>query len=232
MILLSDFSWKAFLIGSEEWSFLGEVILRTAVMFFTIILSLKILGKRGVKQLSIFELVVIIGFGSAAGDPMIYKDVGIIPSIISFLVIITVYRILTHFIGKSKKFERFVEGRPLCLIREGVFAQNFLEEALGIQELLSELRLKGVSQLGQVQTALEEISGEISVFFYPDQEVKYGLPIMPEELAQPLTDISTAAHYSCGTCGYTEYKFNGPAGNCPTCKEDEWIASTQRKRVS
>lgn len=232
MILLSDFSWKELLLGSEEWSFLGEVILRTAIMFFTIIVSLKILGKRGVKQLSIFELVVIIGFGSAAGDPMIYKDVGIIPSIISFLVIITVYRILTHFIGKYKKFESFVEGKPLCLIREGAFAENFLEEALGIQELLSELRLKGVSQLGQVQTALEEISGEISVFFYPDEEVKYGLPIMPEELAHSLTDIDVAGHYSCGTCGHTEYKFNGPAGKCGTCKEDEWIASTRRKRVS
>ncbi|WP_222165328.1 DUF421 domain-containing protein [Edaphocola aurantiacus] len=232
MILLSDFNWKEILLGSEEWSFLGEVVLRTAVMFLMIILSLKILGKRGVKQLSIFELVVIIGFGSAAGDPMIYKDVGIIPSIISFLVIITVYRILTHFIGKYKKFETFVEGRPLCLIREGAFAENFLEEALGIQELLSELRLKGVSQLGQVQTALEEISGEISVFFYPDEEVKYGLPIMPEELAHPLTDIETAGHYSCSNCGHTEYKFNGPAGKCSTCKEDEWVSSSNRRRIS
>jgi uncharacterized membrane protein YcaP (DUF421 family) len=232
MILLSDFSWKEFLLGSEEWVFLFEVILRTAIMFFTIIVSLKILGKRGIKQLSIFELVVIIGFGSAAGDPMIYKDVGIIPSIVSFLVIITVYRILTHFIGKYKKFESLVEGKPLCLIRDGAFVQNFLDEALGIQELLSELRLKGISQLGQVQTALEEISGEISVFFYPDEEVKYGLPIMPEELEHPKTYIDAEGHYSCGTCGYTEYKSSGPAGKCTTCKEDEWIASSNRKRVS
>lgn len=232
MLLLSDFSWKDILLGTEEWSFLWQVILRTAIMFFSIVVSLRILGKRGVKQLSIFELVVIIGFGSAAGDPMIYKDVGIIPSIVSFLVIITVYRILTHFIGKYKKFENFVEGKPLCLIREGAFAENFLEEALGIQELLSELRLKGVSQLGQVQTALEEISGEISVFFYPDEEVKYGLPILPEELEHLVKQVKQEGHYSCASCGHTEYKQTGPAGNCRTCNDEEWIASTARKRVS
>ncbi|MNT02573.1 hypothetical protein D3C72_1370770 [compost metagenome] len=55
---------------------------------------------------------------------------------------------------------------------------------------------------------------------------------MPEELAHVVTNIETAGHYSCGNCGHTEYKFNGPAGECTICKEDEWISSSNRKRIS
>ncbi|WP_312083434.1 hypothetical protein [Epilithonimonas hominis] len=61
--------FKQILLGSEDWNFLLETVLRTSIMFVIIILGLRLLGKRGVKQLSIFELVVIIGLGSAAGDP-------------------------------------------------------------------------------------------------------------------------------------------------------------------
>jgi hypothetical protein len=67
--LKTGFSWVELLFGTENWSFLPEVVLRTLIMFIIIMVSLRILGKRGVKQLSIFELVVIISLGTAAGDP-------------------------------------------------------------------------------------------------------------------------------------------------------------------
>lgn len=75
-------------VRGEDWSFLPETVLRSLIMFIVILISLRLLGKRGVKQLSIFELVVIIGLGSAAGDPMFYKDVGILPAIIVFSMVV------------------------------------------------------------------------------------------------------------------------------------------------
>ncbi len=57
----TGFSWKELLLGGESWSFLPETALRTIIMFIIILAGLRILGKRGVKQLSVFELVVIIG---------------------------------------------------------------------------------------------------------------------------------------------------------------------------
>ena len=83
-------------MGSEDWSFLIETGFRTLVMFTVVLIGLTILGKRGVKQLSVFELVVIIGLGSAAGDPMFYKDVGLIPAIIVFVIIISLYSWVTR----------------------------------------------------------------------------------------------------------------------------------------
>lgn len=210
-----------------------ETILRTSIMFFIIIFGLRLLGKRGVKQLSVFELVVIIGLGSAAGDPMFYKDVGIMPALVVFTMIISLYSIITYIIGKSKKFEKLVEGKPICLIDQGVFCiEDFKKESLGEDEFFAELRLKGVSHLGQVEKAIEEISGEISVFYYEDKDIKYGLPIMPDSLEKPLKTFYQKAYYSCTFCGHTE-EFDSKNGSiCQACKHDEWVESSNKKRIS
>ena len=84
----TSFDWQQLLLGGEKWGFLLETVLRTFFMFLIILTALRLLGKRGVKQLSVFELVVIIGLGSAAGDPMFYKDVGLLPALVVFIMLI------------------------------------------------------------------------------------------------------------------------------------------------
>jgi uncharacterized membrane protein YcaP (DUF421 family) len=81
------FEWNRLLLNDLPLHFLLEVVFRSAIMFVILLLTLKLTGKRGVKQLSIFETVIIIALGSAAGDPMFYEDVGIIPAITVFSVI-------------------------------------------------------------------------------------------------------------------------------------------------
>ncbi len=230
---IKNFSWKELMLGSEEWIFLPEVIVRTLVMFLVVLISLSILGKRGVKQLSVFELVVIIGLGSAAGDPMFYKDVGLIPAIIVFIMIIGLYSFVTHWVGKSKKLERLVEGSPVCLIKDGRFAiDNFRKEALGQDEFFAELRLKAISHLGQVENAIIETNGGISVFFYSDEEVKYGLPVMPHSLDKQVTEINRAGFYSCVFCGYSKESELVAQLICPVCKKDKWVEASNKKRIS
>ncbi|ACU07348.1 protein of unknown function DUF421 [Flavobacteriaceae bacterium 3519-10] len=225
--------WSAIIYGAEDWSFLPEVAIRTVVMFLIIILGLRFLGKRGVKQLSVFELVVIIGLGSAAGDPMFYKEVGIIFSLLVFIIIVALYAGLTYFLGKSKKFEDLVEGKAACLIEEGVFVlDSFKKENLGSDEFFAELRLRGVSQLGQVETAIAETSGGLSVFFYSDENIKPGLSIMLGSLQNPVTKIDKSAYYSCIFCAYTEEKQPGPAGKCPKCTREEWVEASHKKRIT
>lgn len=48
-VFLQEFSWKELLMGQEEWPFILEIVLRTVIMFITIIIGLRVLGKRGVK---------------------------------------------------------------------------------------------------------------------------------------------------------------------------------------
>ena len=111
---IKNFNWKELLLGSEEWSFLPEVIIRSVIMFAIILIGLSILGKRGVKQLSVFELVVIIGLGAAAGNPMFYKDAGLIPAIIVFIIVITLYSLVTHWVGKTGWSRLYCRDVNLC----------------------------------------------------------------------------------------------------------------------
>ncbi|HET6557931.1 MAG TPA: DUF421 domain-containing protein [Prolixibacteraceae bacterium] len=228
----SEFVWKELLLGGEEWNFLLETVLRTFIMFVVIMVSLRLLGKRGVKQLSVFELVVIIGLGSAAGDPMFYKDVGILPALIVFVMIVLLYSTITYFIGKSNQFEVLIEGKPVYLIKQGKFSvENFKKEPLGEDEFFAELRMNGVSQLGQVEEAIIESSGNISIFYFPDNEVKYGLPIMPGKLDKATYKIHQPDIYSCTFCGNTEELKPAASHTCKVCKKNKWVKSSNKKRI-
>lgn len=229
---LAGIEMKEFLLGSENWHFLVETTLRTLIMFLILLSGLRLLGKRGVKQLSVFELVVIIGLGSAAGDPMFYKDVGILPAIIVFSMVIILYKSITYFVGKSKKLEHLVEGKPVCLISEGRFSiHNFEKEPLAQDEFFSELRLAGVSHLGQVQLGIIETTGSLSLFFYEDEDVKFGLPILPDQFEEKQVTITESGYYSCSFCGTTEKLEPAAAHECPTCKKNKWIRSANNRRI-
>lgn len=219
--------------GSEDWGFHWEIIFRTVIMYIIILAALSVLGKRGVKQLSVFELVIIIGFGSAAGDPMFYKDVGLFNAIVVLGCIIVLYKITTHLVFKSRKIEELIEGKPICLVDNGKFAiSNFNKEPLGYDEFFAEMRIKGVSHLGQVEKAIIEVSGEVSLYFYADKDVKFGLPILPELYAEKHKSILSEGKYSCSFCGFTDDTKATDKHMCPICKKDEWVKSIDKKRIT
>ena len=230
--IFRELEWKTLLLGSEKWAFLLETALRTFVMFLVILFYLRLLGKRGVKQLSVFELGVIIGLGSAAGDPMFYKDVGLLPGVLVFSIVFGLYRLITFLINRSSRFEKFVEGKPTCIVEDGCFLiHNFESEPIATDEFFSQLRLHSVSHLGQVQQAILETNGETSLFYYPDEEVRYGLPIIPKLLENKLTAIATEDFYSCSHCAYTDRLLPAAEQACPTCHKKSWVKSINSKRI-
>ncbi len=228
-----DLEWKQVLLGNENWDFLIETVIRTSVMLVVILGSLRILGKRAVNQLSVFEIAVIIGLGSAAGDPMFYKDAGILPAIVVFTMTVSLYKFITFLIGKSKRFEDIMEGKPICFVKNGAFSiEAFSKESMGEDEFFAELRMQSVSQLGQIEVAIQETSGVMSLIFYPDEEVKFGLPIMPNSLDAWQQKITESGYYACIFCGYTENLKLSNECICPECKKNRWVKASNKKRVS
>lgn len=228
---MADF--EKILFGEEDWSFIPEIMLRTLIMYLVVLVGLRVLGKRGVRQLSIFELVVIIGLGSAAGDPMFYKEVGILSAVAVFVVVIVSYRVTAYFVNKNKKFEILLEGHCTCVIENGRFAiENFEKEDLAQDEFFAELRLKNVAHLGQVKLAILETNGSISVFYYKDDDVKYGLPILPALFANKKQEIKYKDYYSCSFCGLTQLSEPTARQICKCCKKDKWVKAINILRVT
>jgi uncharacterized membrane protein YcaP (DUF421 family) len=229
---LLKIEWRSILLGEEKWSFLAETALRSFTMFVVILLSLRMLGKRGIKQLSVFELGVIIGLGSAAGDPMFYRDVGLLIGMLVFVVVIGLYRLITFLINRSNSFERFVEGKPSVIVKNGCFiVTNFRKEPIAHDEFFAQLRLHNVSHLGQIKLAILETSGEVSIFYFADEDVKFGLPIIPELCDIKLTDIVAAGQYACSFCAQTAHLQPGPSPSCKECEKNLWVEAIDEQRI-
>lgn len=227
------FDLETMLKGAEDWGFHGEIAVRTVLMYLVILCALSVLGKRGVKQLSVFELVIIIGFGSAAGDPMFYREVGLLNAFTVLGIIVILYKATTHLVFKSETIERLIEGRAICLVDHGRFSiSNFDKEPLGYDEFFAEMRTKSVSHLGQVEKAIIEVTGDVSLYYYEDKDVKYGLPIIPELYAEKHRQILSAGMYSCSFCGFTEKLEPTDRHICPVCKKEEWVASINKRRIT
>lgn len=217
--------------GEESVSFLIIIALRAAIMFALILIFLRLLGKRGVKQLSVFELVVILGLGSAAGDPMIYNEIGIVNAIVAFAMILLCYKLLTVLVSKFKSIENLVEGKEVCIIKKGKFAiEDFKKETLSKDEFFMELRLQGVFHLGQVEYAILEISGEISVYFFDRDHIHFGLPILPDSLQKTITAFQPNIYYACTFCGNTIKNEGVFLVTCKECGNHEWVKASNRKR--
>ena len=225
--------WNKVLLGEENWMFLAETAFRTIIMFCVILISLRMLGKRGIKQLSVFELGVIIGLGSAAGDPMFYKDVGLLPGILVFTMVVLLYRLITFLISRSQRFEKLVEGRPTCIIKDGLFiVENFEKEPIALDELFTQLRLHSIAHLGQVEEAIMENNGEVSVYYYADEDIRYGLPILPDVPQFSSNQIAVTDMYACTFCGRPQQLVPQSAQPCPKCGKDKWRKASNKKRIS
>ncbi|MBK0368909.1 DUF421 domain-containing protein [Flavobacterium agrisoli] len=215
--------WKRILLNDLPSLFLIEVVFRSLIMFTILLLALKIAGKRGVRQLSVFETVIIIALGSAAGDPMLYEDVGILPAVVVIVIIILFYKTITWLTSKSKKFEKFIEGKTECIIDDGEFSlDSFKKESLAQDEFFLELRMKSIEHLGQIKNAYVETSGEISAFYYPDDEVKFGLPILPQLYDKKSAIITKNGLYACAFCGKVS-NLTPTKANCSNCNHTEWV---------
>lgn len=225
------FEWNRVLLNELPVDFLLEVLFRTVIMFTVVLLTLKFAGKRGVKQLSVFEVVIIISLGSAAGDPMFYEDVGMLPAISVFVVILFMYRSVTWLLGKSKWFENFIEGKTKSIIEDGQFSlHHFQKEDLALDEFFTELRMRSVDHLGQVRNAYIETNGAVSIYFYSDEDVKYGLPIRPQQFERRSKNIAKAGIYACTFCANIQ-ELEPTEATCSVCRRKEWVEAIKTKRV-
>lgn len=225
------FDWHNLFLSDLDFGFALEIILRTFLMFTFILILLRLSGKKGVRQLSIFEVAIIIALGSAAGDPMFTKDVALLPSLLVFAVILAFYRALTYFAAKSERFESILEGDPMYIIEDGQFTlQEETDNTFAKDEFFAEMRAQSIEHVGQVRTALLETNGQVSFFYYDDNEVKPGLPVLPKPYSKRLKMITEKGTYACAFCAMTEDRNTG--GNCGRCGKDNWVVAIQTRRIS
>ncbi len=240
MLLLTEsitpFDWQRLLWSdTAPLAYLGEVVVRCLFTYLCILTALRITGRRQVKQLSMFELSVVLGLGSVAGDTMFAPDVALLHAATVFAVVMSLYLLFNHLTEWFPRFSDWLEGKPVLLIQDGrIEVGSFAKQNLTHKELFGQLRQVQVEHLGQVRRVYIEATGEMSIYFYPpDESVRPGLPIFPEALAALPTQYTGRGAHACVYCGHVAPHPPGSDPACPACHHTAgWLPVSTAVRVA
>ena len=221
------FDLQRMFVGDLPWAFTLEIAFRTAVMLVFTYAMVRIVGGRAVRQLSLVEFLLVVGLGSAVGDPMFYPDVPLLHGMIVVTVAVGLHRGLGQMLSHSDRIEEFVEGVPHRVLLEGHLDHAGMARVrLANDELFADLRQSGVGQLGEVRVAYAEANGNLSVFRYDAAEVRPGLSIEPPPELTPLPNEDEprrAGLYACRHCGRTRDLPDGAGVIRCVCEESRWV---------
>ena len=141
-----------------------SLFFRTFLLFGFLTLMLRLMGKRQVGEMEVSELVTTLLLSEIAALPMEDTDFPVLYAIVPILVIFTFEVIITFLKTKWNPLKKIFESKPVFLIRRGVLDQKELgKNRISLGELLSELRIQGISTYGDAYYAILEQNGKLSV---------------------------------------------------------------------
>ena len=145
------------------------VVLRTLILYFSLILFLRLMGKRQVGELDISELVSALLLSEIVSLPIENADIPLSSALAPMLIIISLEIILSYALTKSELLKKLLTSKPSLLINRGVIDPKELSNSrVSLEELMSELRLKGIGEIGDVYYAILEQNGQISAILKKD----------------------------------------------------------------
>lgn len=143
---------------------MATVFVRLLLIYFLTILSMRLMGKRQIAQMQMGELVCAFFLSELAAYPVTNQNVPLSYGIIPVVTLICLEVLLSFLSTKWPALRSLLDAAPNPLIRKGHLDRSELARArLSVPELISMLRLKDVTDVGEVDYALLEPSGEISV---------------------------------------------------------------------
>jgi uncharacterized membrane protein YcaP (DUF421 family) len=141
-----------------------EIVARAAIVYFAILVGLRIGGKREIGQMTAFDLVVILLIANAVQNAMVGSDVSVTGGLVAALVLL----ILNFGLGFARErvpfLRRAVQGEPTLLVSRGKFLEpNLRREGIDDDLVMMAIREHGIGELKDVEMAVLETDGSISI---------------------------------------------------------------------
>jgi len=168
------------------------VLIRTIILYMLVLLTMRIMGKRQIGQLEPFELSITIMISELASLPMQDTKIPLINGVISIVTLLLLEVFLAALQLKSEKARGIVTGKPSILISKGIIdIKELKDQQLNLNDLFEELRLKGYFDIEDIQYAILETSGQISILpkLKTTPATKENLKIIEKESLLPVTLI-------------------------------------------
>lgn len=169
-------------------------VIRTIILYFLLMLAMRLMGKRQLGELQPSELVVTLLISNLAAVPMQENSLPLFSGVLPILVLIALEITLSCLMLKFAPISRLISGSPMPIIKDGKVDEQVMRRLrITIDDLIEALRQQNIFDLRQVQYAVAETNGHISVFCYPQhQPATLGdvSPKTPPDTGMPVVIIS------------------------------------------
>ncbi len=144
--------------------FLPAIALRTFIVVIALVLGLKLMGKRQLGQMNIYDLVLIMLLANAGQNAMTQASGYILPGLVSSAVLFLSGWTITKAFAASPELEKRIVGSSVLLLNDGaILKENLKKEKVTFDEVMAAIRQHGLEHVNQVQMAVLETDGTISV---------------------------------------------------------------------
>lgn len=159
-------------------------VVRTVILYLLIIFGIRLLGKHQVGELEPAEFVLALIIADIASVPMQDYGIPLLMGIIPIITLLCLSMILSILTMKSLRIRALLTGVPSILIRNGTVDQREMRRTrMTVDEILEELRLQGYTELSDIQYAILETNGQLSILPYSNRK-----PPVAEDLGITVKD--------------------------------------------
>lgn len=176
---------------------IGIIIFRTFLYYFLFLVLFRIMGKREVGELGINDLLVSVLFAEFATLAIEKYNEPLIVTLIPVGIIVGLEVLISYLSLKNTKFRELIDSKPSLIIKDGKI--NFKEmerQRYGIEDLLTQIRDKGIKSLDEIEYAILENNGKLSTFLYDNKNL-YPMPLIIDGIIQyeTLADINKSKEW-------------------------------------
>ncbi|MFB7303050.1 YetF domain-containing protein [Heyndrickxia sporothermodurans] len=143
---------------------ISSTIIRTFIGFFVLFILIRLLGKKQISQMSFFSYITGLALGNIVGEMVIHKDIKIIDGITGIALWVFLTASIEFIVFKSSKARVLLDGEPTILIKHGKIIEKALSSnKLNMDDITMLLRIKNVFAVSEVEYAILEPNGQLSV---------------------------------------------------------------------
>lgn len=164
--------------------------LRAAIMYFMALIMIRLLGKRALGELGPFDFVVMTGVGHTVVSVALDKSIPFYEGIVILLTLAVLECIMGFAALKNQRLSNLITGAPVVLIDKGrIVKDNLKKEKFNVDDLMQELRKKGIRDIDEVDKGILESCGGFSVILREEDEpvTRRDLGISPPRRTELLT---------------------------------------------
>lgn len=147
----------------------GDIILRTALGFGLLLMSIRLLGKQMIGQMTYYDFVTNITLGALAGAIILDHHITLADLVLAISMFTFLSFVSSYISLKNRNLRKFVAGTSVELIRDGKILEKELQRSrISMEHLVQQLRIKDVFDVNTVKQAFLESNGQLSVLLKPE----------------------------------------------------------------